>query len=464
MQLTTLYALFKHRLTPRYNDNPMKITLYGSGYVGLITCACLAQVGNDVLCIDINKAKIDAIVNGHIPIFEPGLKNMITDNITAGRLRFSVSPKEGVEHGLYQFIAVNTPILADNSTDLSNILNVARSIATHMNSYRIIINKSTVPVGTADKVKETLNNKLTTEGKMLEFDVVSNPEFIKEGTAIEDFMKPDRIIIGTDNPRTTELMRELYIPFNHSRDRLVSMNTRSAELTKFAATALLATKISFMNELANISEKLGADIEQVRIGIGSDPRIGYHFIYPGCGYGGSFFPKDIQTLIQMADDINYKAKLLTAVEAVNERQKQRPFEKLQQYYGESLKNKTIALWGLSFKPETDDMHSASSRTLMESLWKIGASVKAYDPVTHEECLRLYENQEKLHLCNSKSEALLEADALVIVTEWQEFRSPNFYEIKNLLSDPLIIDGRNIYNPEQMKELGITYYGIGRGET
>ncbi len=442
----------------------MKITLYGSGYVGLVTAACLAQVGNDVLCVDINENKINDILKGRISVYEPGLDHLIIDNLKAKRLRFSTSAKEGVEHGLYQIITVNTPILTDGSTELKNIFEVARSIAKYINGYRIIINKSTVPVGTADKTKLIIENELTAHGKKFEFDMVSNPEFIKEGTAIEDFMKPDRIIVGTDNPRTTELMRELYLPFNHSRDRLVSMGVRSAELTKFAATALLATKISFMNELANIAEELGADIEEVRIGIGSDPRIGYHFIYPGCGYGGSFFPKDIKTLIQMADDVNYNAKLLEAVESINEHQKQRPFKKLQHYYGESLKNKTIALWGLSFKPETNDMRGASSRPLMEALWKIGAKVQAYDPSGIEECLRIYGERDDLLLCESKEESTIKADALVIVTEWQEFRSPDFEDIKKLLNEPLIIDGRNLYDPEHMKELGFIYYGIGRGET
>lgn len=441
----------------------MKITLYGSGYVGLVTGSCLAQVGNDVLCIDNNEQKIKSILNGEIPIYEPGLDAMVAENIVAGRLQFSSSYKEGVEHGLYQFITVDTPKKSDGSTDLSNVFNIAKAIAKHINSYRIIINKSTVPVGTSDKVKDIIHDELKISGKTHEFDLVYNPEFLKEGTALKDYMKPDRIIVGTDNPRTSELMRELYTPFNHSRDRFVSMDIRSAELTKYAATALLATKISFMNELANIAERVEADIEQVRIGIGSDPRIGYHFIYPGCGYGGSFFPKDVQALIQMADEIDYDAQLLKAVEAVNERQKCRTFEKLQQYYGESLKDKTIALWGLSFKPDTDDMHEASSRVLMESLWKLGAQIKTYDPIAHNECERIYGKRDDLCLCESKDEALLNADALVIVTEWQEFRSPDFDKLKALLSEPVIVDGRNLYNPQQMKEIGFTYYGIGRGE-
>lgn len=441
----------------------MKITIYGAGYVGLVTGACMAQVGNEVLCVDIDDAKIQKLLNGEMPVYEPRLNSMVAENIASGRLRFSLSAEEGVEHGLYQFIAVDTPQEKNGSTNLSCAFEVADSIAQHISSYRIIINKSTVPVGTADQIKQRISNTLTEQGKKLEFDMVSNPEFLKEGAAIDDFMKPDRIIIGTDNPRTTEIMRELYTPFNHSRDRLVAMDIRSAELTKYAATALLATKISFMNELANISELLGADIEQVRIGIGSDPRIGYHFIYPGCGYGGSYFPKDIHSLKHAADQVNYKAELLTAVENINENQKNKPFAKLQKYYGDSLKDKTIALWGLAFKPNTDDMHSASSKTLMEALWNIGATVKAYDPAAQKECKRIYGERDDLHLCQSTDETLENADALVIVTEWQEFRSPDFNKIKSTLKDPVIVDGRNLYNPEQLKDLGFTYFGIGRGE-
>lgn len=441
----------------------MKITIFGSGYTGIVTGACMAQVGNDVLCTDIDEDKIKKLKSGIITFHEPALSAMITKNIESGRLKFSSSVKEGVEHGLYQFIAVGTPIKDDGSVDLSAVLDIANSIATHMSSYKIVINKSTVPVGTADKVKEIISKTLSTREDHFEFDVISNPEFLKEGAAIDDFMKPDRIIVGTNNPRTTELMKELYAPFNHGRDRMVVMDIRSAELTKYAATALLATKISFMNELANIAELLDADIEQVRMGIGSDPRIGYHFIYPGCGYGGSRFPRDIQTLEHTAKQINYNAELLTAVENVNKRQKNRPFEKLQQYYGESLKDKTIALWGLSFKPETDDMRAASSRSLMEALWKLGASVRAYDPVAHERCTRIYGRHDNLVLCNSADETLQGSDALVVVTEWQEFRSPDFNKIKSTLKDPVIIDGRNLYKPEHLKELGFTYFGIGRGE-
>ena len=441
----------------------MKITIYGSGYIGLVTGTCLAQVGNDVLCIDTNKERIEEIRNGNIPVYEVGLDTMITENISAGRLKFSSSEQKGVEHGLYQFIAVETPQNTKGATNIEKVISTIGAIAQHMETYRVVINRSTVPVGTADELKNNISETLKSRNVRHEFDIVSNPEFLKEGGAIEDFMKPDRIIIGSDNPRTTELMRELYTPFNHSRDRIVSMDIRSAELTKFAANALLATKISFMNELANMAEVLNADIEQVRIGIGSDPRIGYHFIYPGCGYGGSHFPKDVKSLNYTAKKIGYQADLLTAVENVNERQKKRPFKKLQQYYGESLKNKTIALWGLSFKPHTDDMYDASSRQLMEALWEIGANVQAYDPVASTECKRIYGERPDLKLCETTEESLTNADALVIVTEWQEFRSPDFNKILSTLKDPVIIDGRNLYNPEHMKELGFTYFGIGRGE-
>jgi len=441
----------------------MKITIYGSGYVGLVTAACMAQVGNEVLCVDIDEDKINRIIKGDISIHEPGLNRMLEENIASGRLDFTTSAKEGVEHGLYQFIAVGRPSNLEGSANMNNVLNVAQSIAMHMNAYRVIVEKSTVPVGTADKIKETITATLKERGEKHEFDIVSNPEFLKEGAAIEDFLKPDRIILGTDNPRTAELMRELYTPFNRNRDRVVAMGIRSAELTKYAASALLATKISFMNELSNMADILGADIEQVRIGIGSDPRIGYHFIYPGCGYGGSSFPRDIQALERTAKEIGYDAELLKAVEAINVRQKEKPFNKLQNHFNGELKGKTIALWGLAFKPNTDDMHEASSRILMELLWDSGADVRAYDPVANDECKRLYGDQKGLTLCESTDETLEGADALVIVTEWQEFRSTDFNKIKDTLKQPVIVDGRNLYNPEHMKELGITYYAIGRGE-
>ena len=441
----------------------MKITIYGSGFVGLITGACMAQAGNDILIVDTDKNKIETIQNGEISFYEPKLKEVIQTNMQSGRLAFTTSVKPGVEHGVYQFIAVGAPIDNNGITDTSNIIDTAKSIAQHLSQYRIIISKTTAPVGIADKISETIQDELKLQQKTVDFDVVSNPEFLKEGAAIDDFMKPDRIIIGADNPRTAELMRELYAPFNRSRERIVDMSIRSAELTKFAANALLATKISFMNELSNIAELLGADIEEVRLGIGSDPRIGYHFIYPGCGYGGSYFPKDVRALKRIATDIGYNAELLSAVESINEYQKNILFSKLQRYYGESLRDKTIALWGLSFKPNTDDMQDASSRILMEALWNLGARVNAYDPIANKECYQLYGERDDLTLCSTAEEALSNADALVIATEWQEFRSPDFENIKAELTDPVIIDGRNLYNPAYLKELGIKYFAIGRGD-
>jgi len=440
----------------------MKITIYGSGYVGLVTGACLAQVGNDVLCVDIDPEKIKQLQAGVIPIYEPGLERIVTENIESGRLKFTLSAKEGVDHGLFQFIAVGTPPDEDGSADLQYVLAVANSIAEHMTEYRIVVDKSTVPVGTADKVSAKITETLAARGSNIEFDVVSNPEFLKEGSAVVDFMKPDRIVIGTNNPRTTELMREMYAPFNRNHDRLISMDIRSAELTKYAANALLATKISFMNELANMAEHLGADIEEVRKGIGSDTRIGYSFIYPGCGYGGSCFPKDVQALERTANEIGYDAELLSAVEGVNNRQKDRLFEKLKQHFGDSLKDKTIAIWGLAFKPNTDDMRAAPSRRLMETLWEIGTKVQAFDPVAMDECSRIYGERDDLTLCEDADKALQGADALVVVTEWREFQSPDFTSISQTLNNPVIVDGRNLYNPEQLEAMGIHYYAIGRG--
>jgi len=438
----------------------MKVTIYGSGYVGLVTGACLAEVGNDVLCVDIDPDKIDRLNRGEIPIYEPGLEQMVRENAQAGRLRFSLDAAEGVAHGLFQFIAVGTPPDDDGSADLQYVLAVARSIAGQMQEYRIVVDKSTVPVGTADKVRQQILTSLAERGEQIDFDVVSNPEFLKEGAAINDFMKPDRIIIGTDNPRTTELMRALYAPFNRNHERVIAMDLRSAELTKYAANAILATKISFMNELSNMAERLDADIEQVRIGIGSDPRIGYQFIYPGAGYGGSCFPKDVKALERTAGEIGYQAELLSAVEAVNERQKSVLLDKLKQHFGE-LAGRAIALWGLAFKPNTDDMREASSRVLMEGLWEAGAMVRAYDPVAMNECRRLYGERPDLTLCNNALETLNGADALVVMTEWTEFRSPDFAAIRDTLNTPVLFDGRNLYNARQLNDLGISYYSIGR---
>jgi UDPglucose 6-dehydrogenase len=440
----------------------MRLTIFGSGYVGLVTGACMAEMGNQVVCYDIDEGKIARLNKGDIPIYEPGLDALIERNHEAGRLKFTTDVAEAVTHGLFQFVAVGTPPDEDGSADMQYVLAVARAIGEHIEEYRIIVDKSTVPVGTADKVKAEIDAALARRNKAVEFDVVSNPEFLKEGAAINDFMKPDRIIVGTDNPRTTELLKTLYEPFNRNHDRVITMDIRSAELTKYAANAMLATKISFMNELANIAERFGADIEQVRIGMGSDPRIGYHFIYPGAGFGGSCFPKDVRALARSAKDQGYDAALLQSVEAVNERQKQRVFEKISAHYGGKLKGKTIALWGLSFKPRTDDMREAPSRTLMEALWAAGASVRAYDPESMQEAARLYPDQKGLTLCDSATATLEGADALAIMTEWQEFRSPDFTDMKAALADAVVFDGRNLYEPGTMERFGLAYYAIGRG--
>lgn len=439
----------------------MKVTIYGSGYVGLVTGACLAQVGNDVLCVDIDPDKIEKLKQGESPIFEPGLSDMLRSNQAAGRLKFTLDPVEGVEHGLFQFIAVGTPPDEDGSADLQHVLAVAGTIGEHLKDYRIIVNKSTVPVGTADRVRTRTREILDQRGLDMEFDVVSNPEFLKEGAAIDDFMRPDRIIIGTDNPRTTELLRALYAPFNRNRERIIAMNIRSAELTKYAANSLLATKISFMNELSNIAELLGADIEAVRNGIGSDPRIGYQFIYPGAGYGGSCFPKDVRALEHTAREHGYSAELLHAVEAVNFRQKQVLFEKISAHYDGDVKGKTFALWGLAFKPNTDDMRDASSRVLMESLWEHGANVQAFDPEAHHETRRIYGDRDDLSLCDTPEQTLQGADALIVITEWSQFRSPDFDMIRDHLKAPVIFDGRNLYDPEMLAAQGFCYHSIGR---
>ena len=443
----------------------MNVSIYGSGYVGLVTAACLAQVGNNVLCVDIDADRIEKLKQCIVPIHEPGLQELIQTNVEATRIEFTLDANEGIEHGLFQFIAVGTPPEEDGSADLQHVLKVAETIGQTMNEYKIIVNKSTVPVGTASKVSNTIKNELEKRDTTIEYDVVSNPEFLKEGAAIEDFMKPDRIIVGVENnPRTAELMRALYAPFNRSRDRMHIMEPASAELTKYAANAILATKISFMNELANIAERLGADIEEVRLGIGSDPRIGYQFIYPGCGFGGSCFPKDVKALQHIAKEVDYEPILVSAVDQVNQKQKQVLFSKVNHYFNGDLKEKVIALWGLAFKPNTDDMREASSRVFMEALWDAGAKVQAYDPVAMDECRRIYENHPALTLCDEKDETLNNADALVLVTEWNEFRSPNFDAIKKSLSQPVIFDGRNLYEPSLMQQLGFKYFAIGRGDS
>ncbi len=445
----------------------MKISIFGSGYVGLVTGACLADVGNDVLCIDVDAAKVARLQAGEVPIHEPGLDVLITRNAQAGRLRFSAVAADGVAHGRAIMIAVGTPPDEDGSADLSHVLAVAHSIGEHLTDYRVVIDKSTVPVGTADRVRETISAELAARGEDVDFDVVSNPEFLKEGAAIGDFMKPDRVVVGTDSPRALDLMRQMYEPFTRNRERLVVMDLRSAELTKYAANAMLATKISFMNELAGVAERVGADIEKVRLGIGSDSRIGFSFIYPGAGYGGSCFPKDVQALQRTAERAGARAVLLAAVEAVNAAQKQVLFERISHFFCGDLAGRTIALWGLAFKPSTDDMREASSRVLMQALWAAGARVRAYDPVAMTEAARLYPAEltsGALVLVDRAMKALDGADGLAVVTEWQEFRSPDFEAIKSQLASPVIFDGRNLYDPALMKRLGIRYFGIGRGES
>jgi UDPglucose 6-dehydrogenase len=440
----------------------MRITIFGSGYVGLVTGACLADAGNNVVCVDVDERKIEMLKRGEVPIHEPGLDAMVKRNLDAGRLSFTTNAKEGVDHGQFQLIAVGTPPDEDGSADLRYVLGVARTIGEHMTEYKVVITKSTVPVGTADKVREAVAKALKARQAGIEYDTVSNPEFLKEGAAINDFMKPDRVVIGTDSTRASDLMRTLYEPFTRNRDRMIVMDVRSAELTKYAANAMLATKISFMNELANLAEHFGADIEAVRVGIGSDPRIGYAFIYPGVGYGGSCFPKDVQALRRSADEVGYRASILTAVEEVNNRQKQVLFNKIKAFFGD-LRGKTIALWGLAFKPNTDDMREAASRVLMEALWAAGANVRAYDPVAMPECKRIYGDRADLVLCQTSPEAVQGADALAIVTEWQEFRSPDFDYIKTALRTSVIFDGRNLYDPAHMARAGFGYHAVGRGK-
>ncbi|MFZ5575662.1 MAG: UDP-glucose dehydrogenase family protein [Pseudomonadota bacterium] len=439
----------------------MKITVIGTGYVGLVTGTCLAEVGNEVLCLDVDPAKIDILKAGGIPIYEPGLEDMVKRNVAAGRLFFTTDIAESVAFGQIQFIAVGTPPDEDGSADLQYVVAAARNIGRHMTDYKLVVDKSTVPVGTADRVKAALAEELARRGVAIEFNVASNPEFLKEGAAVEDFMKPDRIVIGTDSERATQLLRQLYAPFQRNHDRLTVMDVRSAELTKYAANAMLATRISFMNELAILAEKLGADIEQVRHGIGSDPRIGYHFLYAGCGYGGSCFPKDVQALRRTAQENGVPLRVLDAVEAANDAQKQVLIHKLTSRFGKDLKGRRFAMWGLAFKPNTDDMREAPSRTMLEALWAMGATVSAYDPAAMEETRRIYGERADLLLVDSPMDALKGADALLIVTEWKVFRSPNFDTMKSLLNAPLIFDGRNLYDPGAMRDIGFEYFPVGR---
>jgi UDPglucose 6-dehydrogenase len=443
----------------------MKVSIFGTGYVGLVTGACLADVGHQVMCVDIDAEKIEQLKQGIIPIYEPGLEPIVRETVNNGHLRFTTSAEEGAAFGELQFIAVGTPPDEDGSADLQYVLEVADAIGHHMTGNRIVVDKSTVPVGTAEKVRARIQAALDARGVGFEFKVASNPEFLKEGAAVADCMRPDRIIIGTDSPAVELALRELYAPMNRNHDRIIVMDVRSAELTKYAANAMLATKISFMNEVANIAERLGADIEKVRNGIGSDPRIGYHFIYPGCGYGGSCFPKDVQALARTAAEVGYEANLLGVVEQINGRQKQRLFELICEHFGGAAKldGRTFALWGLSFKPNTDDMRDAPSRVLMEALWKAGARVQAYDPEAMEETQHIYGHRDDLVLMGTKEAVLKGADALVICTEWKTFRIPDFESLA-MLRNPLIFDGRNLYDPEQLRNRGFAYYGIGRGET
>jgi UDPglucose 6-dehydrogenase len=439
----------------------LKITVVGTGYVGLVSGACLAEVGNDVLCLDLDVAKIKILEEGDIPIHEPGLLEMVRRNVAAGRLKFTTNIEQAVAFGDVQFIAVGTPPDEDGSADLQYVVAAARNIGRHMVNHKVVVDKSTVPVGTADKVKAAIAEELALRKVDTTYSVVSNPEFLKEGAAVEDFMRPDRIVIGAEDETSKETMRALYAPFQRNHERLVIMDVRSAELTKYAANAMLATRISFMNELANLAEILGADIESVRKGIGSDPRIGYDFLYAGCGYGGSCFPKDVKALISTGNNNSYDLKVLNAVEAANDAQKQVLTQKIKMHFGQNLKGKHFALWGLAFKPNTDDMREATSRVLINDLLQAGATVTAYDPVAMNEAQRIFKNTEGLNYAESPGQALDNADALVIVTEWKEFRSQDFSQMKQKLKANVIFDGRNMYDPVAVKNAGIAYHSIGR---
>jgi len=442
----------------------MNVTIFGTGYVGLVTGACLSEMGNHVVCVDIDADKVARLGRGEIPIYEPGLEPIVKRNHDNGQLTFTTDPAPAIAHGQVVFIAVGTPPDEDGSADLQYVLSVAKTIGRYMDRYTVVVNKSTVPVGTADRVREAIAAELAARGAAVEFDVVSNPEFLKEGDAVADCMRPDRIVVGSSSTRAIERLRKLYAPFNRNHDRMVVMDERSAELTKYAANAMLATKISFMNEVANIAERVGADVELVRHGIGADPRIGYHFIYPGAGYGGSCFPKDVQALERTARSVGYQARLLDAVEAVNRDQKGKLFELISRHFDGKLEGRTIALWGLAFKPNTDDMREAPSRRLMEDLWAAGAKVRAYDPEAEDETRRIYGERNDLALCGQPHEALEGADVLAIVTEWKLFRSPDFESIRAALKEPAIFDGRNLYDPAVVEEAGLAYYGIGRGRS
>lgn len=439
----------------------MKIVVVGTGYVGLVTGACLSDLGNNVYCVDVDEKKVNALKSGQIPIYEPGLEQLVKSNFDAGRLQFTTDAKEAILASDICFIAVGTPMGEDGSADLQYVLQVAETIGTYMEHHMYVIDKSTVPVGTAKKVREKIQEELDKRGSLLTFDVISNPEFLKEGTAIEDCSKPDRIVIGTDNNKAAKVMRELYLPLVKNSESIIFMDIASAEMTKYTANAMLATKISFMNEISNICERVGADVNKVRLGIGSDKRIGFSFIYPGCGYGGSCFPKDVQALIKTSEAFGYKTKILNAVEEVNQSQKYIIPEKVEKRFGEDLNGKTFAVWGLAFKPDTDDMRQAAAITIIKELTKRGAKVKAYDPKAEQEAQECYlkDNDNVIYL-DSKYEALKEADAMILATEWKEFKAPDFIEMKKLLKQPVIFDGRNQYDAERMDELGFEYYQIG----
>ncbi|RCW87399.1 UDP-glucose dehydrogenase family protein [Phyllobacterium bourgognense] len=440
----------------------MNLTVFGIGYVGLVQAAVLAEVGHNVLCVDIDADKVERLNQGFIPIYEPGLESLVKENHAAGRITFTTDVAAAVKHGQILMSAVGTPPSEDGSADLKYVLAVAEAIGREMEAPKIVVSKSTVPVGTCDKIRLKIAEVLKARGREeLDFDVVSNPEFLKEGSAVVDCMKPDRIIIGTSSDNTEKVMRELYAPFSRNHDKMIVMDVRSAEFTKYAANCILATKISFMNEMSGLAERLGADIEEVRKGIGSDPRIGYDFIYPGIGYGGSCFPKDVRAMIQTAEGISFDAKMLKAVDERNNAQKSILFEKVHRYFKGNLKGKVFALWGLAFKPNTDDMREAPSRTLMEALWQAGASVQAFDPEAMQECQSIYGQRDDLLLCGTKEAALRGADALLIVTEWKSFRAPSFDLMKDALTTPVVFDGRNIYDPKVIARHGLEYYSIGR---
>ncbi|WP_116963271.1 UDP-glucose dehydrogenase family protein [Fastidiosibacter lacustris] len=439
----------------------MKIAIFGTGYVGLVTGTCFAAMGNHVCCVDIDNKKVENLKKGISPIYEPGLDDLIKRNVAKGRLSFTTEAKSAIDEAEIIFIAVGTPPDEDGSADLKYVLQVAKTVAKYMSEYKVIVNKSTVPVGTEYKVTETISNVLRSRGVTLDFDVVSNPEFLKEGDAINDCMHPDRIVVGAHSERAADMMRELYAPFDPNQNRLMIMDVRSAEMTKYVANAMLATKISFMNEMSQIAERVGADIEKVRIGIGADRRIGYHFIYAGCGYGGSCFPKDVRALSQTSHEYGYKARLLNAVHDVNDEQKEVLFNKFYNYFNGEVEGKIVAVWGLAFKPNTDDIREAPSRVLIEKLWQHGVKVKAYDPEAMNNFINTYENRDNYELAQDAYDALYGADALFVVTEWQSFRSPDFAKIASRLAQPVIFDGRNLYDKSRMKKMGIEYISIGR---